>query len=157
MSTAPAKRSRRFDPDLIAGTVVTLGAGALLLRTSAMPPMTALLPVTMLLVLMVLGALLIIRCLVRLKRDNGVHEPLQVFTNIRRFLGIAAAIVVYVACVANLGFYTSTAVMIPIVAWCFGYRNVRGLLLADVIFTGSIAIIFVLLMGQELPTEFFLR
>ena len=47
--------------------------------------------------------------------------------------------------------------MIPVVAWCFGYRSLKGVLLADLIFTGGIAIIFVVLMGQERPTEFFLR
>lgn len=150
-------RSRRLDPDLIAGIVIVLGAGALLMRTAGMPAMTALLPVSMLSVLVLLGILLIARCVIRLKRQDENYAPTQVFDNARRFLGITASIALYVAGVALLGFYTTTAVMIPVVAWCFGYRSLKGLLIADLIFTGGIAIIFVLLMGQELPTEFFLR
>lgn len=157
-SNAPSSpRSRRLDPDLIAGIVIVLAAGALLLRTAGMPAMTALLPVSMLSVLVLLGVFLIARCVIRLKRQGDAYAPTQVFDNARRFLGIAASIALYVAGVALLGFYTTTAVMIPAVAWCFGYRSLKGLLLADLIFTGGIAIIFVLLMGQELPTEFFLR
>ncbi|BBI64888.1 hypothetical protein HSBAA_61940 [Vreelandella sulfidaeris] len=59
--------------------------------------------------------------------------------------------------VSLIGFYTTTAVMVPLVAWSFGYRDIKRLLLADLIFTGGLAIIFALLMGQDLPTEFFIR
>lgn len=151
-------RACGFDPDLIAGAIISLGAGGLLLRTTDMPAMTALLPVSMLSVLVLLGILLIVRCVIRLKRQDEAHTlSAPVFDNARRFLGIAASISAYVAGVALLGFYTTTAVMIPVVAWCFGYRSLKGLLIADLVFTGGIAVIFVLLMGQELPTEFFLQ
>ncbi|KFF48545.1 hypothetical protein GY26_13390 [Gammaproteobacteria bacterium MFB021] len=153
--------ARGIDPDLVAGIIIVLGAGALLSRTSDMPGMTALLPVTMLSALVVLGLLMIGRCLLRRRRrgdpEATAPAPLKVFDNARRFFGIVVAIAAYVAGVALLGFYTTTAVMIPVVAWCFGYRSLKGVLLADLIFTGGIAIIFVVLMGQELPTEFFLR
>ncbi|RKD86928.1 MULTISPECIES: tripartite tricarboxylate transporter TctB family protein [Kushneria] len=159
MNSEPANTahepSRGIDPDLIAGVIIVLGAGALLTRTSDMPGMTALLPVTMLSALILLGVLLIGRCVLRRRRQTVA--AIKVFDNAKRFIGIVASIAIYVAAVALLGFYTSTAVMIPVVAWCFGYRNLKGVLLADLIFTGGIAIIFVLLMGQELPTEFFLR
>ncbi|MCM2130232.1 tripartite tricarboxylate transporter TctB family protein [Larsenimonas rhizosphaerae] len=150
-----SESSRGIDPDLIAGTVIVLGAGVLLTRTSDMPGMTALLPVTMLSALILLGVLLIGRCVLRRRRQTVA--PIKVFDDAKRFFGIVASIAIYVAAVALLGFYTATAVMIPVVAWCFGYRSLKGVLLADLIFTGGIAIIFVLLMGQELPTEFFLR
>ena len=74
-----------------------------------------------------------------------------------RQVGIVLAIALYMAGVVALGFYTSTAIMLPVVAWCFGYRDIKRLLLADVIFTGGLAVIFVVLMGQELPAEFFTR
>ncbi|MFC0338869.1 Tripartite tricarboxylate transporter TctB family protein [Kushneria avicenniae] len=150
-----AERSGGIDPDLIAGVVIVLGAGVLLTRTTDMPGMTALLPVTMLSALIILGILMIGRCALRHRRRTTAS--IKVFDNAKRFVGIIAAIAIYVAAVALLGFYTTTAVMIPVVAWCFGYRSLKGVLLADLIFTGGIAIVFVLLMGQELPTEFFLR
>lgn len=146
------------DPDLIAGAVIVVSAGLLMLRTTDMPTMTALLPIMMLSALILLGVLLIGRCLLRRQRQqNGGFTPLSVFTDARRFLGIIISIGLYIAGITQLGFYSSTAIMVPVVAWCFGYRSLKGVLLADLIFTGSLAVIFVLLMGQDLPAEFFLR
>jgi hypothetical protein len=45
--------------------------------------------------------------------------------------------------------------MVPAVAFCFGYRKPLGLALATIIFVGGIALIFMVLMNQELPPEFF--
>ena len=145
-----------INPDLIAGIAIVLASGGLLTRTSDMPAMTALLPVTMLVVLMVLGALLVIRVFVDAKTAKEFAPKYEVFTHFRRFIGVVASIAVYVGGVAVIGFYTTTAVMVPVIAWCFGYRNIKRLLLADAIFTGGMALIFVVLMGQELPAEFFI-
>lgn len=144
-------------PDLIAGVIIVLASAALLAPTRAMPVMTALLPVAMLGALIVLAALMIARALLGGRNARKIAPRYPVFANVGAFLGIVAAIALYMAGVVMLGFYTSTALMIPAVAWCFGYRDIKRLLLADLIFTGGLAVIFVVLMGQELPAEFFTR
>lgn len=150
-------QSYRVDPDLVAGVVIVVSASLLILRTTEMPTMTALLPIVMLTTLIVLGAVLIGRCVLRHQRQDTRFVPLQVFSNFRRFIGIMFSIGFYVLGIMQLGFYFSTVIMVPVVAWRFGYRSLKGVLLADVIFTGGLAVIFALLMGQDLPTEFFLR
>lgn len=154
---AGAPHSLWTHPDLIAGIVIILAAGALLTRTVAMPVMTALLPVVMLGALVVLAALMIGRALLGGRSGRKLAPRYPVFANAGAFAGIVLAIALYIAGVVALGFYTSTAIMLPVVAWCFGYRDIKRLLLANVIFTGGLALIFVVLMGQELPAEFFTR
>lgn len=144
-------------PDVIAGMVIIVGAGWLLTHTPAMPVMTALLPVTMLSALIVLAVLMIGRALLGGRNSRKVTARYPVFDRVGAFLGVVLAIVLYMAGVVALGFYTSTAIMIPVVAWCFGYRDIKRLVLADVIFTGGLALIFWVLMGQQLPAEFFIR
>lgn len=144
-------------PDFIAGMVIIVGAGWLLTHTPAMPVMTALLPVAMLSALIVLAALMIGRALLSVKASRKVAPRYSVFTNGGAFLGIVLAIALYIVGVVILGFYISTAIMLPVLAWCFGYRDIKRLVLADVIFTGGLAVIFVVLMGQQLPAEFFIR
>ncbi|QFT84621.1 Tripartite tricarboxylate transporter TctB family protein [Halomonas sp. THAF12] len=144
-------------PDLLAGIGIIVVAGFLLLRTPDMPTMSSVLPITMLSALIGLAVLMILRVFVA-KRSERVKAPRhRIFDSWPRFVGIIASIGIYVGSVSLIGFYTTTAVMVPVVAWCFGYRDIKRLLLADLIFTGGLAVIFVLLMGQDLPTEFFIR
>ncbi|WP_162623109.1 tripartite tricarboxylate transporter TctB family protein [Billgrantia lactosivorans] len=144
-------------PDLIAGIAIIVVAGFLLLRTPDMPTMSSILPITMLSALIGFAALMILRVFVA-NRSERVKAPRhRTFDSWPRFLGIITSIGIYVVSVSLIGFYTTTAVMVPVVAWCFGYRNIKRLLLADLIFTGGLAVIFVLMMGQDLPTEFFIR
>ncbi|MCS2609779.1 tripartite tricarboxylate transporter TctB family protein [Halomonas dongshanensis] len=144
-------------PDLVAGVLIIVASALLLTRTSSMPFMTALLPVTMLGALIVLAALMVLRALVGGKGNRKLAPRFPVFSDAKAFWCIILAISLYMAGVATIGFYTSTAIMLPVVAWLFGYRDLKRLLLADIIFTGGLAVVFVVLMGQELPAEFFVR
>jgi hypothetical protein len=50
-----------------------------------------------------------------------------------------------------VGFYISTAVSVPLVAYAFGYRNPLGLAIAAVIVLVAIYLIFGFAMSQEFP------
>ncbi|KPQ20504.1 MULTISPECIES: tripartite tricarboxylate transporter TctB family protein [unclassified Halomonas] len=151
------KSVRGLHHDLIVGLVVIVGASYLLTFALDMPPMSSVLPIAMLGALIVLSLLMVLRTLINIRNGRSMAHRYQVFVNKRRFFGITFAILAYSLGVSLIGFYTTTAMMIPAVAWCFGYRHIKRLLLADLIFTGGLAIIFVLLMGQDLPPEFFIR
>lgn len=144
-------------PDLIASIAIIVVAAFLLLRTPDMPTMSSLLPITMLSTLIGLSTLMILRVFLATRSERVKAPRHKIFDDGPRFLGIVASIGLYVAGVSLIGFYTTTAVMVPLVAWCFGYRDIKRLLLADLIFTGGLVVIFALLMGQDLPTEFFIR
>ncbi len=143
--------SRLLHPDNIAGVVLIAVCAWLLTKVTDMPYMSALLPVTMLGAIIVLSVLMIVRNLIK----SGAVPVKPVFTSLPRFLLVVACVGGYVLAVGTLGFYTSTLVMLPVVAWLFGYRKPKGIALATLIFVGGIALIFLVLMNQSLPPEFF--
>jgi len=144
------KDNARLVPELAFAALIFAGCGWLLLHALDLPAMSALLPVAMLVLLMVLAAIRAATVLMRGTGPTGlsIDHPL-------RAAGGFAVLILYAFAVQLLGFYTSTIVMLPLVAWIFGYRNPRGLALATVLFVGGIYIIFSLLMGQRFPEEFF--
>ena len=141
----------RPHPDIIAGVVIIAASIFLLFRAGTMPAMTALLPFAMLGTLIVLALVLIVRAVIR---GDSLGRS-DVFLSRNRFFAVCLAIGLYIASVANWGFYTSTALMIPAVSWSFGFRQPFRLALATAVFVGGIAAIFYGLMGQDLPPEFF--
>lgn len=143
--------SRLLHPDNIAGVVLIAVCTWLLTKVTDMPYMSALLPVAMLSTMIVLSVLMILRNLLK----AGTVSIKPVFTSPPRFLLVVACVGGYVLAVGNVGFYTSTLFMLPVVAWLFGYRNPKGIALATLIFVGGIALIFLVLMNQSLPPEFF--
>jgi hypothetical protein len=140
-----------LQPDNIAGVVLIAVCVWLLTKVIDMPEMSALLPMAMLGAIIVLSALMILRNIFKAKAT--AIKP--VFTSLPRFLLVVSSVGLYVLAVANIGFYTSTLIMLPTVAWLFGYRSPKGIALATVIFVGGIALIFLGLMNQSLPPEFF--
>ena len=70
----------------------------------------------------------------------------------KRVIGAFLLIVTYALACDFIGFYVSTAVTIPLVAWIFGYRSPIGLLIATVIVVGTIWAIFDFGMSQDFPS-----
>ncbi len=130
-------------------------ASALLLFSALdLPTMSALLPVAMLGCLIALGVALIF---VQFMRRQSVADKDLKVGDPARALGAFSAIIIYTLAVQYIGFYISTIIMVPTVAWLFDFRNIRGLALATVIFVGGTFLIFSMLMGQRFPEEIFLR
>lgn len=143
--------SRILQPDNIAGVVLIAACAWLLTKVTDMPEMSALLPIAMLSTMIALSVLMILRNLIR--AEAIAVKP--VFSSLSRFLLVVVCVGFYVLAVATIGFYTSTLIMLPAVAWLFGYRSIKGIALATLIFVGGIALIFLVLMNQSLPPEFF--
>ena len=123
----------------IAAIVIMLGASALLVEAVPMPTMSAMLPIAMLVFLIGLGAIMLVRNVI-VRRKGVVQERLV--RRPKRAIGAYFAIVIYTLLVSLIGFYTSTVLMVPLVGWIFGYRNLPRLMLATAIFVGSIFVIF---------------
>lgn len=121
---------------------------------SDMPTESAILPIAMLGSLLVLSLILGVRALIRLRagRKGGV-----VFTHKGRFAAALGIVLVYVGAIPEVGFYTTTSVMIVLTAVIFGYRRPLGLVLGVLVFVGGLALIFHGLLNRDFPTEFFLR
>lgn len=147
-------RGSLLGADGIAAIVIMLGASALLVEAARMPTMSAMLPIAMLVFLIGLAATMLVKNVTAQRR--GVVQA-RLVQRPKRAIGAYFAIVIYSLLVSLIGFYTSTVLMVPLVGWIFGYRNLPRLMLATAIFVGSIFLIFNFAMGQEFPVEFFLH
>lgn len=131
-------------------TAIGLSAAAagLLFPTAELSPISALLPATMLIAMMVFSAVLLIAD----QRKAAAGEAAQRVTKApKRVLLAFFLIVAYALAVDFVGFYISTAVAIPLVAYAFGYRDSLGLVIATLITLTAIYLIFGLAMSQEFP------
>lgn len=87
--------------------------------------------------------------LVRGRTDRlAVEEPI-----LARFAFIVGATVAYVLGVTWLGFFTSTLIMVPIMAAVLGYRHWTVSLTATVAFVAVLYGVFRLLLSIPLPEE----
>lgn len=147
------KSGNRLKAEISFAAFIAFGCAALMPMAFDLPTMSALLPLAMLALLIVLGMTIAITMYLRRGSLSGtldIGHPLGVFATFGAIIGYSLA-------VQYLGFYTSTVIMIPLVAWVAGYRKPAGLALTTVLFTGMIYLIFSFLMGQRFPSEFFLN
>ncbi|MFS4436612.1 tripartite tricarboxylate transporter TctB family protein [Paracoccaceae bacterium GXU_MW_L88] len=127
---------------------IIIAAAAFLVPTFFMQPMSALLPAAMLVGLLLLGAAM----LVSDQRKAAAGEPaVPVTTSPKRVIGAFLLILGYALCVDFIGFYVSTIIAVPLVAYIFGFRSPAGLALATAIVVAGIYIIFNLAMSQDFP------
>ncbi|WP_370285470.1 tripartite tricarboxylate transporter TctB family protein [Pseudooceanicola nanhaiensis] len=145
----PARQSNRLlRPESLTGVGIILASAALLVPIMDLRPISALLPAAMLGSLIILSLILVP---MDQRKASAGEQPAPVTRSPRRVIGAFALIAGYAIATDLFGFYPSTAVAVPLVAWLFGYRNPLGLLLATVIVVGAIWVIFDFAMSQEFP------
>lgn len=147
MSDTPKPRLMR--PETLTAIGIVVVAGALLIPTVELRPISALLPAAMLIGLIVLSVALLA---MDQRRAAKGEAPAPVTKSPKRVIGAFLLIVAYALAADFIGFYISTAITIPLVAWAFGYRAPLGLLAATVIVVGTIWLIFDFGMSQDFPT-----
>lgn len=143
------RSNRLLRPETLTALGLIVISATLLIPAFGMRAMSALLPVAMLVGLIVLSVVLLISDQ-RSASAGEAAEPMMQAPG--RVGGAFLLIVAYALATDFLGFYVSTAVSVPLVAWVFGYRNPLGLAVATFIVVGSIWLIFGLGMSQEFPT-----
>lgn len=144
-----SNRSRFLRAETITALGILIGAIGFLFPTSKLPALPSLLPAAM------LGGLIILSILMLLsdqrKASTGVEQE-PVLKAPRRVFGAFGLIVAYAISVDLIGFYPSTAISLPLVAYVFGYRSPVGLLIATAIVLTAIYLIFGVAMSQEFPS-----
>lgn len=116
--------------------------------TTELRPISALLPAAMLVGLIALSVILLVHD--QRKASQGTETP-PMSKAPKRVVGAFLLIVSYALATDFIGFYSATAIAIPLVAWLFGYRSPPGLALATAIVLGSVYLIFDLGMSQDFP------
>lgn len=128
--------------------IVLVSAG-LLIPTLEMKPISALLPGAMLVVLILLALWMFISD----QRKAFQNEAPKAMTKSpKRVLGAFVLVVLYALSVDFIGFYVSTAISVPLVAYLFGFKSPIGLVVATIIVLSVIYLIFGFAMSQEFPT-----
>lgn len=136
-------------PETLTALGILVVAAVFLIPTFALKPISALLPAAMLIGLMLLSAFL----LVGDQRKAAAGEaPVQMMQSPRRVGGAFALIIAYALAVDFIGFYLSTAVSVPLVAWIFGYRSPAGLAIAACVVLAAIWLVFDFGMSQSFPS-----
>jgi len=144
-----SKSPRLFRPETLTALGIIAVAAGFIIPTVALKPISALLPAVMLIGMMALSSLLLI---VDQKSASAGEDAKPMTTAPKRVLGAFALIISYAISVDLIGFYISTAVAVPLVAYVFGYRSLPGLALASCIVLGAIYLIFDFAMAQTFPS-----
>ena len=144
-----SRKPRLTRPETMTALGIIVVAAGFLAPTYDLRAISALLPAAMLIGLILLAGALLIRD--QRKASAGVDAPPMTQAP-KRVIGAFLLIVCYALATDFIGFYVSTALTIPLVAWIFGYRNPLGLLIATVIVVGTIWAIFDFGMSQDFPT-----
>ncbi|CUH82236.1 tripartite tricarboxylate transporter TctB family protein [Tropicibacter naphthalenivorans] len=142
-------KNRLLRPETLTALGIVAVAAGFLIPTSELPPISALLPAAMLIGLIALSVALLVMDQRKAAKGDAAAPMTQ---SPKRVLGAFGLILGYALATDFIGFYVSTAVTIPLVAFAFGYRNPLGLLIATVIVVGTIWAIFDFGMSQDFPT-----
>ncbi|MCA0964834.1 tripartite tricarboxylate transporter TctB family protein [Salipiger bermudensis] len=144
-----SRNSRLARPETLTAVGIIVVAAGFLVPTYDLRAISALLPAAMLIGLIVLSVFLL---LADQRKASAGEDAAPMTTSPKRVIGAFLMIVSYALACDFVGFYISTVVTIPLVAWTFGYRSPVGLLIATVIVVGTIWAIFDFGMSQDFPT-----
>lgn len=82
-------------------------------------------------------------------------ERTKFFTNGRYLLIGCALALIYISLVAVIGYFTATALFVPVFTWLLGYRRPAMLAISTMLFLLMVYVIFVGIFDRPLPDEFF--
>jgi putative tricarboxylic transport membrane protein len=63
----------------------------------------------------------------------------------------------YIFAIDKIGYYTTTIIYIPVMAWLLGYRSKTVIIASTAIYLGVVLVVFDILFERELPEEFFMQ
>lgn len=144
-----SRKNRLFRPETLTAIGIILVAVGFLFPTFELRAISALLPASMLIGLIVLSVFFLA---MDQRKAGEPGDETTLTQSPKRVIGAFLLIVSYALATDFIGFYVSTAITIPLVAWAFGYRSPLGLLIATVIVVGAIWLIFDFAMSQDFPT-----
>lgn len=113
---------------------------------------TGLLPRAVLLIALVLTSIWLVKTLWRCRSDTSdpvVPTPLLLM----RVTVLICAAAVFLFGFEFVGFYTTSAIVVPATAWGLGYRHKTGLLIGTVLFVLLLIGVFNWLLKVPLPAE----
>lgn len=144
-------RERLRSPDVVGGLVVLAACALLGWQVLELPRSSAIFPELVLGLGAITAAIMTVQ---GFRRD--APESQRFFRHPRRFVVATAYIGLYLLGIAAVGFYTSTAILVPLTAVTFGYRKPVAILVATAVFLGVTALLFGYALDYRFPPEFFM-
>ncbi len=138
--------------ELFAALVVTIVAAAGIYEASAYRGASSYMPVAVTGLATALGIVWMAQSAIALARGTSgtLNLPAAVLVRFLVIVGIAAA---YVFAMGHFGYFTATVVMVPLLAFAIGYRNLLVIALTTVGFCVVLYGVFRLLLSVPLPQE----
>ena len=137
--------------DRIAGIVLAIfAAGAFYYASETLPHRVGLYPKTVTGLMFLFSALLIGRSFLPAFRN---HEFEKFFLAGRRLILGIAVTAAYFFLAGKVGFFTMTAIYIPVLSYLSGYRELRTILLSTFVFCIVLWLTFDLAFNRPLPPE----
>lgn len=128
--------------------VLIVTAMALYPMASSLGEEASLLPIAMLLALSLLSVMAIISDQRKVDHEEAAEPLLK--SPLRAYGGLFS-VLVFIVSVHLFGFYLTTAVFVPLIAHLFGCKSPKALLIAAVLVTGLIFVVFDYAMAKEFP------
>lgn len=141
---------RQIHNDTVLGAAVTLLSIAGICYAATLGEGPRVFPLMVLIPAVILGPIIMLRGQRKL-RDNG--ENPHFFTSFPRFFMLLVLLILLILGVQEIGFFTTTVVLIPVIAWTLGYRKPLPLAITTIGFLGFIHILFIEIFSRPLPPE----
>ena len=138
---------------ICAAVILALSIGAWM-QAAALPTRAALFPRLDIALLFGFSVIYLLRSLWRAPASERAGP---FFRNATRFVVALLLIVAYVLIFPRVGFFTATAVFIPVFSVAIGSRKIAGAVLGSAVFTVGTWVVFVVLLGRRLPPEALLQ
>jgi putative tricarboxylic transport membrane protein len=141
--------------DRIAGILIFATGAFLFNDTLDFPEESAHFPRMILGLWMVLSGWMVLRSFVVADWRNMEYEAFFIHTG--RFILAVTMMALYIFAIDEIGYYTTTLIYIPVMAWLLGYRSKTVIIASTTIYLGIVLVVFDILFERELPEEFFMQ
>ena len=140
--------------DRIAGIIIFAVGALLYYHSLEFPPESAQFPRMVLTLWLALSGWMIVRSFVLADWRNMEYDAF--FIHAGRLALAIAMMALYIIAIDLVGYYTTTVVYIPLMAWLLGYRNKIIIIASTVIYLSIVLGVFDVLFERQLPKEFFM-
>lgn len=146
-------KRHKINIDVILGTILMIFSGIFLYESFKLNKIAGEFPKIILTVLLILSALLTI-----LGVRKTIHPEFTIKSDtllnikvIQSPLAVFAIIAVYIVLIKYIGFFIATLIFVPVYMLYYGMKNIRIILLTDIILNLFIYVLFVKVLHVMLP------
>lgn len=143
---------RKVSLELGAATLILVLSVYGLLTVWNYPEGSRIMPAGVMILSIALALIWIVQLILSGKLSTDPTPAIDIL-ELRRICTILLSLPVLILSVTTLGFFTSFFVMIPVITWLLGYRNIKAIAIGTLVFSGGLYLIFRVILNRPLPAE----